>query len=118
MSIEPELVSEPIKITEFDTSAMKAGLAGAPRAFVWRDRECVVAEVLDRRKFSRGDAHNPVREKYLKREYFTVRLETGQVAELYIERQPRPGASENARKQRWFLYTISRPSGDGSVDRA
>ena len=110
MTDEPQLISEPITVTSFETSAMKTGLAGAPTAFVWRGETRTVAELIDRRKFSRGDAHNPGREQYLKREYFTLRLDDGSIAELYIERQPRPGASANARKQRWFLYTISRPS--------
>lgn len=114
MDGDSELISEPIRVTAFDSSAMKTGLAGAPTAFVWRDRECIVERLLEHRKFSRGDAHNPSKEKYLKREYFTVRLSTGEIAELYIERQPRPGASANARKQRWFLYTILRTSGDES----
>jgi len=108
MSHQSELISEPIDVTAFDTSAMKSGLAGAPTAFTWRGRDYRVAELIGRRKFSRGDGHNPAKEKYLKREYFTVRLASGETAELYIERQARPGTRGAGRKQRWFLYTFTR----------
>ena len=111
---DAELISEPIRVTSFETSAMKSGLAGAPVTFEWRGREYRVAELLDRRKFTRGDAHNPAREKYLKREYFTVALDDGSEADLYIERQPRPGASASSRKQRWFLYTLKRSGHEGT----
>ena len=102
---DSEFISEPISVSEFDTSAMKSGLAGSPKAFTWRGEERTVVELVERRKFSRGDAHNPAKEKYLKREYFHVILDDGWHAELYIERQPRTGASAKGRKQRWFLYT-------------
>ena len=95
---------------------MQTGLAGAPTSFTWRGRTYSVTELLDRRKFTRGDAHNASREKYLKREYFTVRLDDGSIADLYIERQPRPGASPSARKQRWFIYTRTAPPKDERLD--
>ncbi len=106
---QPELISEPISVTSFDTSAMKLRLAGAPTAFVWRGDPYTVDELLERRKFSQGDTHNPGRSMYLRREYFLVRLHDGSVAELYIERHARSGTSAKARKQRWFIYTILRP---------
>jgi len=89
---------------------MCTGLAGAPTAFKWRKNKHTVAELLERTKFSRGDAHNPAKEKYLKREYFTVLLTCGATAQLYIERQPRPGSTGAARRQRWFIYTYTPPT--------
>ena len=101
-----QFISEPItpEPGSFDPQAMSFGLAGLPGAFEWRGERYVVVECLDHRKVSTPEQTG---ERYLRRQEFTVMLESGQTAVIYIERQSRPGVSREAAKKRWYLYTIT-----------
>lgn len=106
---EETFISEPI-IPErgtFDTQLMRSGLASLPAAFDWRDRRYEVVECLSHAKVSSTEGARAQGELYLRRQEFVVRLDTGQIARLYVERQTRPGVSREAAKKRWFLYTIT-----------
>ena len=85
---------------------MARGLASMPMAFTWRGTRYVIAECLAERKVTAPEGHRAGNEVYLRRQEFTVLLDTGQTAVIYFERQARPGRSRGAAKQRWFLYTI------------
>lgn len=102
----PEFISEPITPDRgsFDPANMVQGLAGVPGGFTWRGEHFAIVELIEHSKISTREGHTASGELYLRREQFTVRLDTDQIATLYIERQPR-GAS----RQRWFLYTLSTP---------
>ena len=107
---EPEFISEPIDVPRgaFDASAMATGLAGTPRAFIWRGQEHRIAEVLARTKVTSPEGGKEGNEVYLRREAFTVRLEDGRIAEIYMQRQgPRRRANPSRPPRRWFLYTIT-----------
>ena len=107
-----ELVSEPIdpEPGSFGTELMASGLASLPRAFTWRGKRYEIVECLDHVKRSAPEGGTADGERYLRRQEFTVRLDTGQVARLYVQRQPPRGASRQAAKKRWFIYSIS-PNG-------
>ena len=85
---------------------MARGLAALPRAFTWRGRRYVIDEVLGAQKRSSPEGGVDGGERYLRRQVFTVRLDSGQRATLYVQRQAPRGASPAAAKRRWFLYSI------------
>lgn len=103
-----EFISEPI-IPEpgtFSSALMSRGLAGLPRAFAWRGRRYEIVECLEHEKRSGPMVGMLAGERYLRRQVFRVRLDSGQVATLYVERSARPGGSREAAKRRWYMYTI------------
>jgi hypothetical protein len=89
---------------------MTMGLASLPRAFTWRGRRYEIVECLDETKQSAPEGHVPGAERYLRRQVFDVRLDSGQRATLYVERQPRAPTRSPGARRRWFLYTIE-PAG-------
>lgn len=102
----PEFISEPItpEPGSFDPKAMATGLASLPRSFEWREKRYEIVECLDHRKVSTPEATG---EWYLRRQEFTVQLDSGQTAVIYFERQARPGKSRESAKRRWYLYTMT-----------
>ncbi len=102
---DEQFVSEPItpEPGSFSTDLMATGLASLPGAFVWRNRRYRILECLEHTKQS---APEPGGELYLRRQVFCVRLDTGQRATIYVQRQPPRGASPAAARRRWFLYSI------------
>jgi len=111
-SSQEKFISEPITPERgaFDPGLMRSGLSSLPAAFTWRGSRYEVVECLGHRKVSSREGGRAQGELYLRRQEFVVRLDTGEVARLYIERQTRPGSSQKSAKKRWFLYTIA--SGD------
>lgn len=104
----PDFISEPITPTgEFRTDSAARGLVAVPGAFTWRGRTHRISEVIAREKFSSPEGGREGNEVYLRREYFTVRLDDGREAVIYFERQARPGAARAAARRRWFIYTIT-----------
>ncbi len=104
-----EFVSDPItpEAGSFDTGLMAQGLASLPGAFTWRNRRYAIVECLSHEKRSGAEGFSG--ELYLRRQVFTVRLDSGQIAVIYLERHARPGGNP---KQRWFLYSIqAEPTG-------
>lgn len=111
---DEQFISEPItpETGSFSTDLMATGLASLPLAFVWRNRRYEITECLDHHKQSAPEGWVEGRERYLRRQVFAVRLDTGQNATIYLERHARRGSSPRAARQRWFLYSIDpeRPS--------
>ena len=108
---EQQFVSEPItpEPGTFSTGLMATGLASLPGAFEWRNRRYRIIECLEHGKQSGAE---PSGEVYLRRQVFVVRLDSGQLATLYVLRQAPRGASPRAARRRWFLYSIEpEPSG-------
>lgn len=105
---DEQFVSEPItpQRGSFSTEPMAAGLASLPRAFTWRNRRYEIVECIRHEKVSAPEGHTEGKERYLRRQLFLVRLNTGQTATLYVQRQARRGASPQAARRRWFLYSI------------
>lgn len=105
---DEEFISEPIEPEpgSFSTELMARGLAALPGAFTWRGRRYEVVECLDHFKETSTEGASAQGDRYLRRQVFIVRLDTGQQAKLYVLRQARSGGSAKRRKQRWFLYSI------------
>ncbi|MHC5022535.1 MAG: DUF6504 family protein [Planctomycetota bacterium] len=108
-----EFISEPIvpDPATFTTGLAAQGLASLPGAFTWRGRRYEIVECLRHVKQSAPEGGHAGGERYLRRQVFEVRLDTGQRATIYIERQSRPGSSRESSKKRWFLYTLSSREG-------
>lgn len=106
---EEEFISEPIEpeAGTFDATMMAQGLASLPGAFTWRGRRYEIEECLDHIKQTSREGATAAGDRYLRRQQFTVRLDTGQIAKIYFERQARPGSSRQAAKKRWFLYSLA-----------
>jgi hypothetical protein len=101
-----EFVSEPLALAggDPDVRALARGEPGLPSAFRWRGCEYRLAEVLEKWKTcteSSGEA-------YVRRHWYRVRAQTGEVLTVYAERHP---AGRGRRKSCWWLYTVARPSG-------
>ncbi len=108
---EEEFISEPIvpEPGSFSTELMARGLAALPGAFTWRGRRYEVVECLDHFKETSNEGGKAQGERYLRRQVFIVRLDTGQQAQLYVQRQSSAGGSVRASKRRWYLYSIISP---------
>ena len=104
-----EFISESIEPVpgSFQTDLMAQGLASLPGAFTWRDQLYEIVECLEHVKQTSPEGGNVVGDRYLRRQQFTVRLGTGQIAVIYFERHARPGTSRKIAKKRWFLYSLT-----------
>ncbi len=112
--VDEQFVSESItpETGSFSTGLMAAGLASLPGAFTWRNRRYRIVECLAHSKLSAPEGGVAGGELYLRRQEFSVRLDSGQRATIYVQRQPPRGASPAAARRRWFLYSIeAEPSG-------
>ncbi len=105
---DEEFISEPIEPEpgSFSTELMARGLAALPGAFTWRGRRYEVVECLDHFKETSTEGASAQGDRYLRRQVFIVRLDSGQRAKLYVQRQAPRGASRRVSKQRWYLYSI------------
>lgn len=103
----PEFVSEPVRPDRgtSDPNAMACGIPGLPTGFVWRDRHYEIREVLESWKHSESETHRPGGERYFRKQYYRVCVDTGEIMTLYALRHVKRG--ENP-KNRWWLQTIER----------
>ena len=85
----------------FDPLAMARGEPGLPAKFRWREREIVVAEVLEISRSYGGCKHGSG-ERYLRRHNFRIRSADGQVLRIYFQRSF--GRARSA--ARWWLHSI------------
>ena len=106
-----ELISEPItpRRGTFDSARMARGEPGIPRGFKWRGRSAEVSKVVRAWKQSLRDGGRADGDLYLRRHYYTLRMDDASVWTVYFVRQtPRSGNP----KKRWFLYTVERAETD------
>lgn len=97
-----QLVSEPIQGLDplIDTAALARGEPSLPRRFRWRQREYEVAGVIGKWK-STGPCRSGSPEKYVRKHWWKIRTESGEIMKLYFDRQPKtPG------DMKWYLYSI------------
>ena len=113
MDIKPlHFIGAPITV-EFDQPPLLEKKPGCPDAFVWRGTRYVIAELLsewhDYRRRGRmavnmrphRAARAAIRGSWgVGRDYFRVRVEGGQIFDLYYDRAPR---GVDQRKGDWFL---------------
>ncbi|MCB9852314.1 MAG: cytoplasmic protein [Phycisphaerales bacterium] len=106
--MEPaEFVSEPVKpdFGTADAASMARGIPGLPTGFTWRDRHYAIRAVLSSWKRSESENHRPSGEKYYRKHYYKVSVDTGEVMTLYAVRHVKVGENPN---QRWWLQSIER----------
>jgi phosphoribosylglycinamide formyltransferase-1 len=104
--VREQLVSEPIHSLDplIDTAALSRGEPSLPRRFRWREREYAVASVIGKWKTT-SLCRSGSSEKYVRKHWWKVRTETGEVMKLYFNRQPKsPG------EMKWFLYSLEVPA--------
>ncbi len=100
-----EFISETIRpdAGSADAAAMARGLAGLPTGFTWRSRHYRIQEVLSEWKRSEHCHHRRNGERYYRKHYYRVRVDTGETMTLYVVRQVKSGENPG---NRWRLYTI------------
>lgn len=89
-----------------DTAAMARGLAGLPTGFTWRGQHYRIECILKQWKCSEAEGHRPGGERYYRKHYFQVRVDSGQTMTLYVVRRTKAGEPP---KRRWWLFTIDQP---------
>jgi len=99
----PKLISEailPIPGTA-DVTAMARGEPGLPAGFVWRGNTYRIKACERTWKLHRPESSG--KELYLRRHYYSVRMDGGAHWTVYCLRQPPTAGSVGGR---WYLYTI------------
>jgi phosphoribosylglycinamide formyltransferase-1 len=111
-------ISEPLDpdAGTFDPARMAMGEPGLPAKFRWRDRELVVAELLEQWK-EHGDCKHGSGERYLRKHGYRLRTADGLVIRIYFQRSF--GRSSGRVISRWWLHSIenepaSRPASSGA----
>ncbi|MGH8264901.1 MAG: DUF6504 family protein [Steroidobacteraceae bacterium] len=97
------LISEALipDVDTCDTSRMASGGPGLPRAFSWRGKALGVKSVL-RTWNDLGPCRNGSDERYVRKHWFEVLTDDGEVMKVYFDRQPRGGA----KAPRWWLFSL------------
>jgi hypothetical protein len=85
----------------FDTVAMARGEPGLPQKFRWKDRELIVAEVLETWR-DYGNCTHGSGERYLRKHGFRVRTAEGLVLRLTFQRS----LGRSRPSTRWWLQGI------------
>jgi hypothetical protein len=86
----------------FDASGMAAGAPGVPREFGWRERRLIVSKVL-RSWRETGPCRNGSGERYVRKHWFELWTEDGELVRVYFDRQAR--ARDAA--ARWWLHSLT-----------
>ena len=107
-----QFISEPItpEAGSFSTELMARGLAALPGAFIWRHKRYEITNCIDHFKETSTESSSAQSDRYLRRQVFIVELDTGETAKLYVLRNASPSRSSKAKKQLWYLYSITGPN--------
>jgi len=89
-----------------DVRAMGRGEPGLPKRFTWRRRRYAVAGLLRSWKSSSPEGGRPGGDVYLRRHWFEILTDTGDVMTVYCERQAR---NRKRPKSRWWVYSVAGP---------
>ena len=92
---------EPVKGT-ISTRGAVLGEPGFPGMFHWRDRDIVVADIIEKWKET-SRCRSGSNEQYVRKHWFRIRTTDHSEMKIYFERQAR---SRSQRLQRWWLYTL------------
>ena len=104
-------ISEPlIPEASFNPLAMSQGEPGLPAKFRWRERELIIAEVLETSR-AYGDCKHGSGERYLRRHCFRIRTTDGLVLRIYFQRSFGRARST----ARWWLQSIEEDSGEAGT---
>lgn len=98
-------ISEPlIPDASFDPLAMSRGEPGLPAKFRWRERDLVIAEVLETSR-AYGDCKHGSGERYLRKHGFRLRTTDGLILCIYFQRT----FGKARASARWWLQSIEEP---------
>ncbi|HPF39332.1 MAG TPA: DUF6504 family protein [Phycisphaerae bacterium] len=102
-----EFVAEPVQpdAGTADTANMARGMPGLPTGFTWRDRHYEIRALVSSWKSSESHNHRSSGERYYRKQYFKVTVDSGEVMTLYALRHMKAG--ENPMR-RWWLQSIDR----------
>ena len=84
-----------------DAIRMSTGEPGLPRQFRWRSQTIQIARVLKTWRET-GPCHHGSGERYVRKHWFEVLTDSGEIMKIYFERQAR----SRTKKSRWWLFTI------------
>lgn len=87
----------------FDVSRMAAGEPGMPWVFRWRQQTVRVTGVV-RTWRETGPCRHGSGEAYVRKHWYEVQTDGGQIMTLYCDRSGRRGDS----KRRWWLFSSNR----------
>jgi phosphoribosylglycinamide formyltransferase-1 len=96
-------ISEPIKPARatFDAGRMALGEPGVPQEFTWRNRTFKVKKI--RRRWRKlGPCTHGSREMYVRKHFYDIETEDGEVMTVYFDRNPIKG---RAGRPRWWLFS-------------
>ncbi len=99
-----EFVSESITPDPgtFDVRSLAIGDPGLPTGFTWRKQHYSIVELIESWRESEAENHTSG-EKYYRKRFFKVLVDTEETMTLYCVRHVKAGQSA---KKRWWLYTI------------
>jgi len=101
--MKSSFVSEPLTPDlNFDPRGMSRGEPGLPAKFRWRERDLIVAQVLETSR-AYGDCKQGSGERYVRKHCFRIRTTDGLVLHIYFQRNF--GRSRRA-DARWWLHSI------------
>ena len=89
------------EVDTIDTSRMVPGGPGLPGVFRWKTQTLRIARVL-RAWRDTGPCDHGSGEAYVRKHWFEVETDAGQIMKIYFERQARSGRTGS----RWWLFTI------------
>jgi hypothetical protein len=109
--LEEQFISERIRPAPeaIETFRMARGEPGLPRRFTWRNREYVVAKVIESWK-ELGPCSSGADEQYVRKHWLRIETACGEEMRIYCDRQAKPGSDPKAR---WWLYAIRRRPAEG-----
>jgi hypothetical protein len=105
LTMPSRFISESIYPVEgtFDTARMAAGEPGVPGKFRWRDREIIVAQVLESWK-EHGDCTHGSGERYVRKHGYRILTTDGEQMKIYFQRKF--GKVQRKYDSRWWLFSL------------
>lgn len=104
--MDEQFIGEAIQpdVASIDASRLLAGQPAFPQRFLWNRRTYQVVRVV-RTWRDTGPCTHGSNERYVRKHWFEVHVDSGQVMKIYFERQPRSGK----KSVRWWLYAVAAP---------
>ena len=90
----------------FDVNRMAAGEPGLPSVVYWNEQTIRIVRVV-RTWRETGKCDHGSTDMYVRKHWYKVVTDAGQIMKIYFERQPRFGKS----KCRWWLFSIQESEG-------
>jgi phosphoribosylglycinamide formyltransferase-1 len=92
-------------VGSIDATRLVTGQPEMPQRFLWNQQTYQVVRVI-RTWRDAGSCTHGSGERYVRKHWFEVMVDTGQIMKIYFDRQPRSGK----KSKRWWLYSVSSPA--------